>query len=151
MGFFQDVSVEQATSLGLDASIAGALCYLFTWITGLIFFLIEKSNVYVKYNGMQSMLLGATLSIFWIIAIIIDAIIVTAAVQNGTFIGFSICTFIVWILSLVTVICCMVFGYQGVSTKRIFKLPLLGNLAYKWTYGASGAGTPAKTEGAPPS
>lgn len=151
MGFFQDVSVEQATSLGLDASIAGALCYLFTWITGLIFFLIEKSNVYVKYNGMQSMLLGATLSIFWIIAIIIDAIVVTAAVQNGTFIAFNICTFIVWILSLITVICCMVFGYQGVSTKRIFKLPLLGNLAYKWTYGASGAGTPAKTEGAPPS
>lgn len=150
MGFFQDVSVEQATSLGLDASIAGGLCYLFTWVTGLIFFLIEKSNVYVKYNAMQSMLLGASLTIFWIAAIIIDAIVVSAAAANGTFVGFSICTFIVWILSLVLVICCIVFGYQGVSTKRIFKLPLLGNLAYKWTYGAGGA-SPAKTEGAPPS
>ena len=101
----------------------------------MIIFLVEHSNQYVRYNAMQSMLLGATLSIFWVIAIILDALVIVTA---GIF--FNVLTFIVWVLSLVLVVLCMYFGYQGAKTQKRFSLPLLGNLAYNWTYGQSGSG-----------
>jgi uncharacterized membrane protein len=160
--FLIEQEVQASTSMGLDAGVAAALSYLFTWVTGekprkhraresnsmkkstpphkstkkgLIIFLVEHSNQYVRYNAMQSMLLGATLSIFWVIAIILDALVIVTA---GIF--FNVLTFIVWVLSLVLVVLCMYFGYQGAKTQKRFSLPLLGNLAYNWTYGQSGSG-----------
>lgn len=159
--FLIEQEVQASTSMGLDAGVAAALSYLFTWVTGkepekreqkensmkkstrlqshttqgLIIFLVEQSNQYVRYNAMQSMLLGATLSVFWVIAIILDAFVIVTA---GVF--FNVLTFIVWLLSLVLVVLCMYFGYQGAKTQKRFSLPLLGNLAYNWTYGQSGSG-----------
>lgn len=38
------------TSLGLEENIAGALCYLLAWLTGIIFFMLEKDNKFVKFS-----------------------------------------------------------------------------------------------------
>lgn len=32
------------TSMGLNENVAGLLCYLFGWVSGLVFFLIEKTT-----------------------------------------------------------------------------------------------------------
>ncbi len=37
-------TVGQATSTGLDPQLAGLLCYILGIVTGVIFFLIEKTN-----------------------------------------------------------------------------------------------------------
>ena len=44
------------TSVGLQANVAGLLCYLVGWITGLIFFLIEKENKFVRFHALQSLI-----------------------------------------------------------------------------------------------
>ncbi len=42
------------SSTGLDENVAGLLCYVLGWVSGLVFFLIEKESKFVKYHAMQS-------------------------------------------------------------------------------------------------
>jgi len=44
----------EKTSLGLDENIEGALCYVLGWLTGIVFFVLEKDNRFVKFHAMQS-------------------------------------------------------------------------------------------------
>ena len=43
------------TSIGMQPNLAGLLCYFFGFITGLVFYLIEKKNKFVRFHAMQSM------------------------------------------------------------------------------------------------
>src|SRR4026209_1197075 len=47
------------SSTGLDENIAALLSYVFGWVSGLIFFLIEKDSRLVSVHAMQSILLKA--------------------------------------------------------------------------------------------
>ena len=58
-----DVGPYETTSLGMRARTAGLLCYLFGWVTGLIFFLLERENRFVRFHAMQSILFFGILSI----------------------------------------------------------------------------------------
>ena len=49
------------SSTGLDAKVAGLLCYVVGWVTGLIFFLIEKENKFVRFHAMQSIIVFGSL------------------------------------------------------------------------------------------
>ena len=40
------------SSTGLESNIAGLLSYVLGWITGLIFFLLEEKDEYVRYHAM---------------------------------------------------------------------------------------------------
>ena len=51
-----DVGPLDRTALGMKARTAGWLCYLFAWVTGLIFFLLERDSRFVRFHAMQSML-----------------------------------------------------------------------------------------------
>src|SRR5215208_7905053 len=67
------VSVGKS-STGLDENIAALLSYVFGWISGLIFFLIEKESRLVRFHAMQSLLLnvaGAIIGIaLWFLSLI---------------------------------------------------------------------------------
>ena len=52
------------TSTGIQPNVAGLLSYLLGWVTGLIFFLIEKDNKFVRFHAMQSMIVFGGLTIF---------------------------------------------------------------------------------------
>jgi uncharacterized membrane protein len=58
-----DVGPFDRTSLGMRARTAGLLCYLFGWVTGLIFLLLERDSRFVRFHAMQSILFFGTLSI----------------------------------------------------------------------------------------
>lgn len=47
---------ERKTSSGLEQNIAGLLCYLCWFITGIVFFVIEKENRFVRFHTMQSII-----------------------------------------------------------------------------------------------
>ncbi len=42
------------TSSGMQQNVAGLLCYLFWWVTGIIFLIIEKDNKFVRFHAWQS-------------------------------------------------------------------------------------------------
>ena len=46
------------SSTGLDENLAALLSYVAGWITGLVFFLIEKDSRLVRFHAMQSLILS---------------------------------------------------------------------------------------------
>ena len=75
--------VKAKTSMGLEENVAGALCYALIWITGIIFFFMEKENKTIRFHAMQSILTFIPLTILgwilgWIGAPSIGAMDITA-------------------------------------------------------------------------
>jgi uncharacterized membrane protein len=102
------------TSTGMQQNVAALLCYVAGWITGLVFFLIEKENRFVRFHAMQSIMVFGGLTVAFIVAGFLP------------FIG-GILTMVLSIAQLVLWILLMVKAYQNVH----FKLPVVGDLAEK--------------------
>lgn len=100
------------TSVGMEENIEGALCYLLGWVTGLIFYLIEKDNEFVRFHARQSILtfLPLTILIFMFIWI--------------PYLGWVIGG-LIWLLTFILWLVLMIKAYQG----NKFKLPVVGNIA----------------------
>jgi uncharacterized membrane protein len=89
------VETGRKTSTGLDQNVAGLLCYLFGWVTGIIFLILEKENSLVRFHAIQSIIVFgfftvASAAIGWI-PIIGDFF--SAAI--------GIIAFVVWIVLMV--------------------------------------------------
>ena len=102
------------TSTGLDENVAGLLCYVLGWVSGLVFFLIEKKNKFVRFHALQSIIVFGVLTL--------ASIVLTWIPIIGWVIGW-----IIWVIAIILWILLMVKAYQGEK----FKLPWAGNLAAK--------------------
>ena len=102
------------TSTGMNQNVAGLLCYLGLWVTGLIFFLIEKENRFVRFHAMQSIITFGSLSVLLIV------------LGSNPFAGWMLMQILV-VLKLILWIVLMVKAYQG----QLFKLPMIGDMAEK--------------------
>jgi uncharacterized membrane protein len=112
------------TSTGIQANVAGLLSYVLGWVTGLIFFLIEKENKFVRFHALQSIIVFGALCVF--------QIVIGAFMAIGlSFIAplFSLVTSLVALLAVVLWILLMIKAYQG----EMFKLPIAGDIAEKNT------------------
>ena len=121
------------SSTGLDENIAALLAYIFGWVSGLIFFLIEKDSKLVRFHAMQSILFNVAVGVLCIVLWIITAVLIVIAAQlaniMGTIVGLLATLFWLVILGglLIALILCLVRAYQG----KFFKLPVIGDLAEK--------------------
>src|SRR5258706_16081731 len=62
------VAVTSAGGTGLAENVARLLCYAFGWITGVIFFAIDK-RPFVRFHAMQSIITFVALMILqWVLA-----------------------------------------------------------------------------------
>ena len=108
----------EKTSTGLEANVAGLLCYVLGWISGLVFILIEKENKFVRFHAMQSIVTFGGITVISIALSILGLI---------PFIGvvFDIINWIIGVLAFVLWIVLMVKAAQG----TMYKLPWVGNFA----------------------
>jgi uncharacterized membrane protein len=121
------------SSTGLDENIAALLTYVFGWVSGLIFFLLEKDSKLVRFHAMQSILFNVFVAVLcfagWIVTIVLVLIASQLPDILGTVVG--LLATLVWIILgaglLIAWILCLVRAYQG----KFFKLPVIGNLAEK--------------------
>jgi len=104
----------EKTGTGLEPNVAGLLCYVLIWVTGLIFYLIEKENRFVRFHAMQSIIVFGTLTVASLILGVIPII------------GWVI-SWLLGIAALVLWILLMVKAYQN----QWFKVPIAGNIAEK--------------------
>jgi uncharacterized membrane protein len=104
--------ISPDATTGLAPNVAGLLCYLGIWVTGIIFFILEQKNKWVRFHAAQSIVVFGTLSV---ISAIIGWIPIIGHVFS-TIIG--IIGFILWIVL-------MVKAYKG----ERYKLPLAGDIA----------------------
>ena len=45
------------TVSGLEPTVAGALAYLLWFVSGILFFIVEKNNAFVRFHALQSIML----------------------------------------------------------------------------------------------
>lgn len=102
------------SSTGMEEHVAGLLCYVLGFVTGIVFLVIEKKSRFVRFHAMQSIivfgglfLLDIVLGFIPIIGIMLHLLI-------------SPISLILWIIL-------MVKAYQ----KSWFKLPVVGEIAVK--------------------
>ena len=105
----------EKTSTGLDENVAGLLCYVLGWVSGVIFLLLEQENKFVRFHAIQSI---------WVFGVLTVASIVLGWIP---FIGDLIFRPLLGILGLVLWIVLMIKAYQGTR----YKLPWAGDLAEK--------------------
>jgi len=123
------------SSTGLDENIAALLSYIFGWVSGLVFFLIEKNSRFVRFHAMQSLILsggfGIIMFILWFVAIFLSLIVGYASNLLGS---------LIWLLGMLLIsvislgvligwVMCLVKAFN----KEYFKLPFIGNYAEKFS------------------
>lgn len=104
------------TSTGLEENVAGLLCYVAGWVSGLIFLLIETENKSVRFHAMQSIIVFGAINIV--------GIVFGWMPWFGWFISSLTggLAFVLWVVL-------MYKAYHG----EMYKLPIAGDLAVKWS------------------
>ncbi len=123
------------SSTGLDENVAALLSYVLTWVSGLVFFVIEKDSRLVRFHAVQSLILTIVFFVGFVVLWIAWVVIALVAGQISGLLGslvglvigliifvYGAACFVGWILG-------MIKAYQG----QYFKLPVIGNLAEKFS------------------
>jgi uncharacterized membrane protein len=121
------------TSTGLDPKLAGLLCYILGIITGLIFFLIEKSNDVVRFHAAQSIVFSGAVIVLWIVLMIVGLILTSISWTLGNL--FGLLTLVLWLGLFVVWVVLLIKGYSGEK----WKLPVLGDMAERIASGQRAA------------
>ncbi len=99
---------REKSSTGLDENVAAFLCYLFGFVTGIVFLVVEKKSSFVKFHAMQSTI---TFLGLFVISLILGWIPVIGV--------------LIMVLALILWLLLMIKALQG---KR-YALPIVGKMA----------------------
>jgi uncharacterized membrane protein len=114
---------SQSTQPGMAENVAGLLCYLVGWLTGIIFFLIDK-RPFVRFHAAQSMVVFGGLFVIRIaIGIVFGASY--AAIGFGAFGLLGALYGLIGLVGLVLWVLLMVKAYQGEK----FEVPIAAGIA----------------------
>lgn len=121
---------SQTTSTGLDPKLAGLLCYILGPITGIIFFLVEKTHAGVRFHAAQSIVFGIAWVVLWVLLSIVGIILHQISWTIGNL--FGLVTLLVWLGLFIVWIVLLIKGYSGEK----WKLPIVGDMAERMVGGA---------------
>jgi uncharacterized membrane protein len=105
---------------GLDENVAGLLCYILGWITGLIFFLIDK-RPFVRFHAAQS--IGMSVALF-AIYLIIGVLFTMLHFMSMGFLALAIYP----LLALLVFVLWIFMMYKAYQHEK-FMLPIIGPIA----------------------
>ena len=112
----------QAGDTGLTENVAGLLCYVLGWITGLVFFLIDK-RPFVRFHAAQSMVIFGGLTVLRV------ALILFLAASHGAglifFPLFGLLQMLLLLIGVILWVLCMVKAYQH----ELYRLPIAADIA----------------------
>ena len=119
------------SSAGLAPNVAGALAYVLSPFTGVLFLVLEKDDRFVRFHAAQSIVVGVALFALWIVLSILSSILAfipvlgwIVAILLSVVLGFG--SFILWLLL-------MYRAFKG----REWEVPFAGAYARKIAGSAS--------------
>ena len=118
-----DEDVNKKSSTGLDPKVANLLAYLFGWLGGLIIWLIEKENKFVKWNALQALILG--------IIEVVCAVVISTILGLIPYIGWFFFSWLGWTLAgicWIFAIIAIVISFQG----KTYRIPWVAKLTDKY-------------------
>ena len=127
-GAAQGGAVAAPATVGMEENVAGLLCYVFGWVSGLILLLIDK-RPFVRFHGAQSIALNICFVAAWIVYLILSFFLtlVTAAMHFPIGVLSFFLVPVVGLAFLATWILMMVKAYNHEK----FKLPVIGDIVEK--------------------
>ena len=120
----EGAQVSRSAQPALTENVAGLLCYVLGWVTGVIFFLIDK-RPYVRFHAAQSIVVFGGLHF---LNIVVAMIFGAGFMMMGGFGAFGLGAALYGLISLVAFvlwILLMVKAYQGEK----FKVPVAAGIA----------------------
>jgi len=120
------------TSMGMDPKIAAGLGYLIG-IAGIIFFIIEKQNRFVKFHSLQALILHVGTGVVEFLLFILYFIVLAVAIGSNSSAGLAIIPLFNALFALVGIawfvgwLIAMIQAFQG----KYFKLPVVGDFVEK--------------------
>ena len=123
-GMYNTANPLGPTSMNMEPNVAAGVSYILGWITGLIFFLMEKQNRFVRFHAMQSIILSVAASVLGIAADILSIGLAFTAIGClfAPLLGLiGLAFFVLWLI-------CLINAFQG----KYFKLPVIGDMAERW-------------------
>ena len=125
---------KEETSMNLEENVASTLCYVLMWLTGIIFFFVEKKNKTVRFHAMQSILTFIPLTI---LAWVVGWIGAPKWSFGGGYYGIGHfdpgipalmwASWGIWAITVILWLVLMLKAYKGEK----FKLPIVGDIAEK--------------------
>jgi uncharacterized membrane protein len=97
---------------GLESNVAAALSYVFGWITGILFFMIESEDRFVRFHALQSIVVSLILMVG---AMVLGAIPILGWIA---LLPYGLGCFVLWILLIWK-------AYAG----QEYQLPIIGPIA----------------------
>jgi uncharacterized membrane protein len=116
-----------AQSSGLTDNVAGALCYILTILTGILFLVLEpyNKNRTVRFHAWQAIFFGIATFVLWIAETFLSIVL-----SNIPVIGFLFSVVIMFALGLGLFILWLMLMYKAYNNER-WVLPVIGPLAEK--------------------
>lgn len=120
---------EAESSTGLTANVAGLLCYVAGWITGIIFVVLEKKSTFVKFHAWQSIMTFGVLTVAHLVLSTIPGAIAAATFPLSA--GLAIFASVMgWLIGVIMFIFWIILMIQA-GTGKIWKVPGAGDWAEK--------------------
>jgi uncharacterized membrane protein len=114
------------TQSGMAENVAGALCYVLGWVTGLIFYFIDK-RPFVRFHAAQSIVTFGGLQLIGIVVGMLFGISLLSGGLGGMSLGFGLYR-LLQLVGLILWILLMIKAYQGEK----FRVPVAADLADKF-------------------
>jgi len=118
----------QASAPGLSDNVAGALCYLVGFITGIIFLVLApyNQNKFVRFHAFQAIFFHLAFIVIWIAYGVVSGFlaIITHGLGLVLFPLLGLAAFLLWLYMM----------WSAYNNKRV-KLPLIGDLAERQAEG----------------
>ena len=109
------------TETGLAPNVAGLLCYVLWWVSGLVFLMLEPKNDFVRFHAKQSVIVFGAIFVIMIGVGILVWIPILGYIFDAINWVIGAIAFVLWIVL-------MVKAYQGAR----YKIPWAGERAERW-------------------
>lgn len=113
---------EKSTT-GLDPNVAAMLSYLAWWLTGILFYVLERDSPYVRFHAMQSIVAFGALTAAGLLLLVGGLVMLFISPT-----GFQVLTTLaelVFLAGFVIWIICLIKSFNG----ERWKLPVAGDVA----------------------
>jgi uncharacterized membrane protein len=112
------------TQTGMSENVAGLLCYLLGWVTGIIFFLIDK-RPFVRFHAAQSMV---TFGGLHVLNIVLGIIFGAGLMFRGGYGAFGIGSAIFSLIGLVSFVLWILLMVKAYQHEK-FEVPVVAGIA----------------------
>jgi uncharacterized membrane protein len=113
------------TESGMAENVAGMLCYVLGWLTGLIFYFIDK-RPFVRFHAAQSIVVFGGLHLVGIVFGMFFGLSLVTGGWTGFSLGFAL-YHLIQLVGLILWILLMIKAYQG----ERFRVPIAADIADK--------------------